>query len=215
MAVSLFWDSLVAQKSIDTIVALKQGDEVSEARLRATLEAIGPVELDPPANGDRLINQGILTLALALQLPADDPEGFELLRQAIALANARLREAPGDTHTWARLAYAEYYLNGPSELTFDALRISHLTGPYEYYLLWSRLELGILLWDQLDEDLKQMTVMQAVVIWRVQGDRQQLVWYFFQMPDAAQAGVRQLLSETEDIEAFQAMFEREARRRDN
>ncbi len=212
LAFPLFLNSLIAQKSIETIAALKQGQDVSEARLWATLEAIGPIDPDRPAMGDRLINQGILTLALALRLPANDTERFDLLRQAAELAESRLQEASADTHTWARLAVSEYYLNGPSELTFEALRMSYATGPSEYYLLWSRLRLGIFLWDQLDEDLKQNTIAQAVLLWRVPHDRRQLVRYLFDMPEDAAARISEQLQEMDDHEAFQAMFEQELQR---
>lgn len=206
LVIPIFWNSLIAQKSNDTIIALKHGPVVSEARLRATLQAIGPVDLSRPAIGDRLVNQGIMTLTLALRLGGNDAERVEFLQQAKDLAQARLREAPADTHTWARLAFAEYYLNGPSEVMLNALRMSHLTGPFEYFVLWPRLKLGVLLWGLLDEGLQQMTITQAEMIWR-EGGRIVLARYVGEMPEAPQARIREHLLSMADGEAVRALLE--------
>lgn len=182
ISIPLFWDSVIAQRSITTVNSLKAGEFVSTRQLEAALTAIGPLDTENPPIGDRLINQGILALTIALRLPDSEPQKSELLSAAIALTEARLERAPADTHSWARLALAEYLLNGPTDRVYGALGMSHETGPYEYYALKPRLQLGLTLWPLLDDRLREQTVIQAVMLWQVPRER---VWLAEQCRDWA------------------------------
>lgn len=166
LSLPLFADSVIAQRSIETVNKLKSGRFVPIAELEAALSAVGPVAPDRPPIGDRLANQAILSLTLALRTPDSDPAKIEYLENSLSLIRARLARAPADTHSWARLALAEYLLNGPSEEAIAALTMSHRTGPYEYFVLRPRLELGLTLWSFLDEDMRRSTALQAVMLWQ-------------------------------------------------
>ncbi|MBN4046595.1 hypothetical protein JYU02_01195 [bacterium AH-315-P15] len=205
-AAPVYSNSLIAQRSMDTVAALERGEEVSETRLRATLAAIGPIDPERPAIGERLVNQSILTLALAQRLPPYGPEYIDALIQARSLAEARLGRAPLDTHTWVRFAYAEYLLNGPSEATFEALRMSHVAGPYEVHAFWPRLRLGSILWTVLDEDLKEKTILQGVALWQIPRERWRLARYFFEMPEGAQLGLRTAMETASNPQEFEDMI---------
>lgn len=213
LAVPVFWHSVIAQRSIETINALKRGEAVSTERLIETLEAIGPVDVDNPPIGDRLINQGILTLAIALRLPPTEQEHIDYLTQARALAEARLRRAPSDTHAWARLAMSEYLLNGPSALALEALRTSFQTGPYEYYALTSRLQLGANLWPFLDEEMKRDTATQGAMLWRVQRERRALARIYLECPEELQQRILEQIALRPDGDEFGPLVAREAERR--
>lgn len=214
MAAPVFWHSVIAQRSIETINAMKRGDDVSTERMMATLEAIGPVDVDNPPIGDRLINQGILSLAIALRLSPSDSQHIAYLSQAKALAEARLRRAPADTHAWARLAMAEYLLNGPTELAIEALRTSFQTGPYEYYALMPRLELGANLWPLLDEEMRADTATQAAMLWRVRNERWVVVRKFVDFPSGLQLMIAAEMANLPDRDEFERMVEQERQRRD-
>ncbi len=181
LATPIVRDSLMAQHSIDTIAALRRSEQVPDSQVRDALAALG--DIDERATGDRLIDQGILTLVLAQRLSEDAPARIELLLDARDLAEARLERAPNDTHAWARLSYAEYLLNGPSELAISALGRSLDTGPFEYYALWPRLRLGVVLWPFLDQELRDATMAQAVAALRADGGSYRLARFYFKMPD--------------------------------
>lgn len=189
LALPLLGHSLIAQRSIDTVERLKSGRFVPTADLEAALNAIGPVIPDRPPIGDRLANQAILSLTLALRIPDSDPEKIAYLEDSLSLIRARLARAPADTHSWARLALAEYLLNGPSEEALAALEMSHRTGPYEYFALRSRLELGLILWPFAGEDLRAATALQAALLWEMPRDRNWLVRAFELWPPGVQARV--------------------------
>jgi len=200
----LFADSVVAQRSIETVDRLKSGRIIPTAELEAALRAIGPVSPEHPPIGDRLANQSILSLTLALRIPNSDPAKIEYLEDSLSLIRARLARAPADTHSWARLALAEYLLNGPSEEAIAALTMSHRTGPYEYLALRSRLELGLILWFFAGDDLKEATVLQAALLWEMHRDRNWLVRAYSAWPEEVQARVLTALEARGRGEAFTA-----------
>ncbi len=189
LAAPIFWHSLMAQASIETVRSLRAGDDVSEQELRQALQSIGPVRLDAPANGDRLVNQAILSLELALRLPGGSDEQIELLTNARALTEFRLREAPADPHAWARLATASFILDGATPETVAALRMSHQLGPYERYALATRYWLGVTMWNALDDELRVATGVQAVMLWR-RYDRAYVVQNYWRLPESGRTVLR-------------------------
>ncbi len=211
LALPVVRDGLVAQSSIQTIAALRRYEHVSDNEIRASLEALGPIS--EAATGDRLIDQSILSLVLAERLNEDRPERVALLVDATRLAQARLDRAPNDTHAWARLSYGEYLLNGPSELAVTALRRSFETGPVEYYALWSRLRLGVLLWPFLDEAMRAQTLDQARTALRTGGGAYRLAQFYFKMPGEIQVELLRHVQGAQGQDDFAAFLARERERR--
>ena len=167
-------------------------------------ETLGPIDLEHLPAGNLLIDQGIFTLAQALRLEETNVERVELLIQAKALAEERIRRAPQDAHAWMRLSQAEYFLNGPTGLVFEALDHSFVSAPFEHDLAWPRLRLGILLWSFLDENSQSHTMHQSSILWRLHGQQVQVAAFYRNMPPDAQASMRHLM----DVEGEGMMFQR-------
>ncbi len=203
-------DSLIAQQALDPITVLRQKEPVAASDLRYVLDHIA--EAPPVARGDRLAAQSVLALALADQIDAGDPERVRRLEQARMSAELQLRRAPSDTHAWARLAYGEYQLNGPSDLTMMALERSHETGPREYYALWPRLRLGALLWAHLSADLRAATMDQAVALMETGDGPWRLARFYMDLPADVQAAFDHRIDGL-GADAFEVELDRERARR--
>lgn len=201
-AAPIFWNSLLARNSHDTIVEMKRGEDVLNSELRAALAGLGPAGGVHAASGDRLVDQATLSLALALRIPRDDPERSGLIAQTIELAEHRLRRAPADTHSWARLAMARYLNDGTGEAAISALRNSFRTGLYEYHALWPRLQLGVRMWSHLDDPMQLQTAAQGAALWRVSEERSHLVAFYDEMPPLAKARLIEALSAGPDASRF-------------
>ncbi len=90
---------------------------------------------------------------------ADD--GRALLDDSIAAHRRGLRLSPAQTYAWARLAHAELLREGPSPRLGPPLELSILTAPYDYALVFQRLELCLMVWRQLDDHVRALVAEQV------------------------------------------------------
>ncbi|HEX2859063.1 MAG TPA: hypothetical protein VHP58_02560 [Alphaproteobacteria bacterium] len=84
------------------------------------------------------------------------------------LASA-LAVQPGDPYSWQRMAMIDL---ADHELAAGDLLNSFITSPAEPRLLWARLPLAMLLWDELQKRDPEMLQTQLVMAW----DNPQLAW---------------------------------------
>ncbi len=91
-------------------------------------------------------------------------ESVSSLRHGLALA-------PANSFAWARLAYVELARGGPSTAVTEALKMSMLTAPYEPRLLYSRLDLSLLVWRQFDDEGRTLVARQIRYAWEMSPPR--------------------------------------------
>lgn len=94
-------------------------------------------------------------------------EKSKVLPEAAEAARNALSREPADAMAWARLAWFEYLMHGPSARVVSALRMSIYTAPNKQRLVNWRLNLAALnrpLWDQSFEMLIHSQIQQS---WRV------------------------------------------------
>lgn len=109
---------------------------------------------------------GLAHLLLAEKRDRADPAAAIHLQHARQALRASLGRAPANPYPWTLLAYAEFLDAGTwSPEALAALRLSLLTGPYEPRLLWSRLRLGLLAWDNLPESDQRLLLQQVRYAW--------------------------------------------------
>lgn len=109
---------------------------------------------------------GLAHLLTAEKLPRDDPQVGIHLQAALQDLRASLGRAPANPYPWTLLAYAEFLRSGAwTPEAVVALRMSLLTGPYEPRLLWSRLRLSLLAWDNLGESDQRLVEQQIRFAW--------------------------------------------------
>lgn len=109
---------------------------------------------------------GLAHLLTAEKLPRDDPQVAIHLQAALQALRASLGRSPANPYPWTLLAYAEFLRAGtwtPEALA--ALRLSLLTGPHEPRLVWSRLRLNFLAWENLTESDRRLVEQQIRYAW--------------------------------------------------
>lgn len=103
-------------------------------------------------------------------VPSDDTD-LDRIQQASESLEIALALAPANPHAWTRRAYAELLLNGPSEAAASALVMAMLTARYEPDLLFVRLELGLVLWQQFAVEDRELVLDQIRFAWRKSPER--------------------------------------------
>jgi hypothetical protein len=105
-------------------------------------------------------------LGLARLLAADDPDLDEesrrtALKGAVEAIENGIALAPGDGYVWARLAFARYYLDGPTESVAEALTQSVLITEFDRRLVFERLDVAFAVWERLPSDIRAMFARQV------------------------------------------------------
>ena len=97
--------------------------------------------------------------------------GRRLLDESVTSLRRGLALAPANSFAWARLAYAELGRRGPSTTVTEALKMSMLTASYEPRLLFSRLDLCLLVWRRFDEEGRALVAQQIRYAWEMSRPR--------------------------------------------
>ena len=103
---------------------------------------------------------GLLTFLLARDRGFDD-DGRGLLDRSIGAHRRGLALSPAQTYAWARLAHAELVREGPGPRIGPLIELSIVTAPYNYALVFRRLELCFMAWRQLDDRMRALVAKQV------------------------------------------------------
>lgn len=157
--------ALVSAGGEPVIRQIERQETVTVEDLQAVIDAqeSGLVWVDDAQMESHL---GLAHLLLAEKLDRTDPAAAIHLDHARHTLRTSLGRAPANPYPWTLLAYAEFLKAGTwSNEAMAALRLSMLTGPYEPRLLWSRLRLGLLAWDNLPEADQRLLMQQVRYAW--------------------------------------------------
>jgi len=123
---------------------LARDEAVPPEELRAASEALTrALAVRPSAAAWSALGWVELNRALARSDPAT-------LEASLAAHRAALKRNPALVYAWLRVAEAEALAHGPSTEAARALAAALALTPYFYDLFWPRLDLGLLLWRDLD-----------------------------------------------------------------
>ncbi len=144
---------------------LTREQPVAPERLAAILEKAW--ELNPRFLPGRQVHAPILIAAYlySVRNPIDE-EQSDLPAQGVHAARQALALEPANAQTWARLAFFEYVMSGPSATGSEALRLSVYTAPAKPNLLYWRL--GLLARHQAfwDYQMVELIRSQILLAWR-------------------------------------------------
>lgn len=148
--------------------------------------------------------------------PFDDDDGSnrKVLQPAIEMIHDSLKLGPANPFAWHQLALAELYAGGVSPAVTKAIEMSILTGPNEPRIRTGRLELALISWPALDDDLRALVLDQIRATWT--GPQQEVVRFAYELDRAhvireALAGTRDDLIEfQENLEHYALQEQREA-----
>lgn len=148
--------------------AIQSGDDVRRSELEDLASsreaALGWIE-----SGRAWTDLGLAQVRLANKAGLDG--GRRLLEESVSSLRRGLGLAPANSFAWARLAYVELARGGPSTAVTEALNMSMLTAPYEPRLLYSRLDLSLLVWRQFDEEGRALVAQQVRYAWEMSRPR--------------------------------------------
>ena len=148
--------------------AIQSGDDVRNSDLEDLASsreaALGWIE-----SGREWTDLGLAQMRLAERAGPDG--GARLLDESATSLRRGLALAPANSFAWARLAYVELGRGGPSPAVIEALKMSMLTASYEPRLLYSRLDLSLLVWRQFDEEGRALVARQIRYAWELSRPR--------------------------------------------
>jgi hypothetical protein len=110
---------------------------------------------------------GLARLIAALGDGVDEEARRNGVGQAVSAIENGLALAPNDGYSWARLAIARYYLDGPGSSVADALIQSILIAEYDRRLVFDRLDVAFAVWDYLGPDARDLTRRQIAYAYGV------------------------------------------------
>ena len=137
----------------------------------------------------------------------DDGSNRKVLQPAIDMIHDSLKLGPANPYAWHQLALAELYAGGVSPKVVKAIDMSLRTGPHEPRIRTARLELALIAWDILDEDLRAQTLDQIRLTWT--GPQQEVVRFAFEL-DRAHVIREALAGSRDDLIEFKENLERYA-----
>lgn len=127
---------------------LARDEAAPPEELRAASQALAhALALAPTAAAWSALGWVELNRALA----GNDPTALEA---SLAAHRAALKRNPALVYAWLRVAEAETLAHGPSPEAARALAAALALTPYFYDLFWPRLDLGLLLWRDLDAEAR-------------------------------------------------------------
>ena len=91
----------------------------------------------------------------------------QVLEQAIVSALEVVERAPAQPRAWLRIARTRAFLGYPQDEIIPAWKMSILTGRVEPTLMLTRLELGLMYFNGLDDEAVSLLRDQAVLTWAV------------------------------------------------
>ena len=109
-----------------------------------------------------LISQIVIT---DLEIPEEE-RALALIDGQESMRNALARD-PAHSHSWARLAWYYYLLDGPSKEVVAKLRMSIYTAPAKRSLIFWRIRMVGLCRDFWDQDFENLLIRQINLAWRI------------------------------------------------
>jgi hypothetical protein len=100
-----------------------------------------------------------------LEIPEEE-RALALIYGQESIQNALARD-PAHSHSWARLAWYSYLLEGPSEEVVANLRMSIYTAPAKRSLIFWRIRMAGLCRDFWDQDFENLLIRQLNLAWRI------------------------------------------------
>ena len=91
----------------------------------------------------------------------------QILEQAIGSATHGVERAPAQPRAWLRIARTRAFLGYSQDEVIPAWKMSILTGRVEPTLMLTRLELGLMYFNGLDDEAVSLLRDQAVLTWAV------------------------------------------------
>ncbi len=137
----------------------------------------------------------------------DDGSNRKVLQPAIDMIHDSLKLGPANPYAWHQLALAELYAGGVSPKVVKAIDMSLRTGPHEPRIRTGRLELALIAWELLDDDLRAQTLDQIRLTWT--GPQQEIVRFAYEL-DRAHVIREALASSRDDLIEFKENLERYA-----
>lgn len=139
--------------------AMQAGREVSVSDLERLVESR---EAALASRNDAALwsELGLATLALARALDDQASRRDALLLTSIEAGRQSLRLNPADGYSWIRLAQARIFETGPDEETVRALEMALRTAPYDRQIVFPKIELCLLLWSRLDDEMRALAQAQ-------------------------------------------------------
>lgn len=141
------------------IAELRAGGHIDSRYLRIAAESQESA-LEWIDDGRGLGWLGLLTFLLA-QDRGFDGEGRAFLDESVAAHRRGLAVSPAQTYAWLRLAHAELVREGPGPRLGPLIELSIVTAPYNYALVFRRLELCFMAWRQLDDRMRAVVAKQV------------------------------------------------------
>ena len=109
-----------------------------------------------------LISQIMIT---DLELPEEE-RALALIEGQESIQNALSRD-PAHSHSWARLAWYSYLLDGPSQEVVAKLKMSIYTAPAKRSLIFWRIGMAGLCRNFWDQDFENLLTRQINLAWRI------------------------------------------------
>lgn len=156
MAVPRFVAGAITSPFDETIRELGRGETVSRVDLRiARASRISALRWYELARFES--DLGILNYTIARQLDRESELHGKLIDGAIAADLNAISLAPTAAYSWLRLAQAHIERDGRAADIAPYLRMSYAMARYDPRVVLTRLDIALLFWNDLPDDVKQDT----------------------------------------------------------
>ena len=140
----------------ETVREIGRGKKVSKADLRiARASRISALEWYGLARFEA--DLGILNYTLARANERGTDAHRKFIDEAIAADFRAIRRAPTSAYSWLRLAQTHIERDGAAAEIAPYLRMSYAMARYDPRVVLTRLDIALLFWNDLPDDLKQDT----------------------------------------------------------
>ena len=160
------WTAQKSWKAVMLEQSVNRDQEVSTQTLVQVLEQSRNLDKTflpgPHVHLPGLISQIMIT---DLELPEEE-RALALIEGQESIQNALSRD-PAHSHSWARLAWYSYLLDGPSQEVLARLKMSIYTAPAKRSLIFWRIDMAGLCRDFWDQDFESLLTRQINLAWRI------------------------------------------------
>jgi len=148
----------------NAVFKIKEGKFVSTDRLRKLAEQQNIVV---KLSGDGLLLQdlGLIKITLAKRYGYFSRTGKKYLQAASLHTKNGLAKSPAHSVGWLRLAYINMLLEGSTRDVSKAIYMSIVTSPYNYRMIYYRLNLAIIAWKHCTPEERDAVLQQIRIGW--------------------------------------------------
>lgn len=140
----------------ETVRLLGRGEEVKTSQARLA-RASRVTTLNWYADARIASELGALSYSLATREARGTDARNAYIAAAIESDRTAITLAPTSAYSWMRLAQAHVERDGAGADISPYLRMSYRTAPYDPRIFFPRLDFTLAVWDDLPEDLQQIT----------------------------------------------------------